>query len=703
LIVEKQMPMMSNDPTIPDEPIIAKDDLLQPATIKAGDTRPQPQQSDGDATQPPLAKAPTGGLPPVTKPPRPTKPPLKAEEVPSEAEEAMSTGRDPIYPMGVLFLKNPGIDAYMGWQQDLEVDADSKERSAVRRFVIETKGVSSEPVKSGDVIFLKTMQHTFVDIDPADDKVRVRWPDQGDWQRILIEKEGSHSPPCEEGYKLDADGEICLAQHGTPVYVGDTVHLKAVQTGFYLVAFDSGEVVAKSIAPSSQTRWKTETENLEKDTHHLSQYPPGWSYDHEPEATGEGCEMSAIRGVLARIPEGGEMCRKRVVDFYCKNWPSQVRKRMPRTEPLQADGGTCPSNLHDRTSGMMPSTYNELDPPRFKNGRTHAMVGYIIFATPDMATVKQLKGLLHEIQEPQNAYVVHIDAKQPRHVQEIIAELPQAPNVHYISTRNITWGGFTLLQAELDALRELLSMGIDWDMVINLSANAYPIKPKREIARRLALHGDVNHLEIFFQLDQFVEARGIRYWFVECTDVHRVFRLKAPGTTAEWRPLPQGIEVYAGSQWFMLTRPFVEFVMGCLTDTRPGDEKHCTLVRDFYEYCRFSLLSDEMFFQTLIMNGPFCKRVGSGSMHWVAWRPPPPNAPACLHGDVVDWCGVSPSLVWPQDVSRMGAAHQLYARKFDDTDRKSKYAKEKLKAEILHPPQADDQIGNPEDYEKHAN
>ena len=94
---------------------------------------------------------------------------------------------------------------------------------------------------------------------------------------------------------------------------------------------------------------------------------------------------------------------------------------------------------------------------------------------------------------------------------------------------------------------------------------------------------------------------------------------------------------------------------------------------------RYSILSDEMFFQTIIMNSAFCKRTSPGNLHWVAWRPPGPNAPKCLHGDVVDWCGVSPSLVWDIDVTNMLESKMLFARKFDDSNTKSRLAKAKIK------------------------
>ena len=91
-----------------------------------------------------------------------------------------------------------------------------------------------------------------------------------------------------------------------------------------------------------------------------------------------------------------------------------------------------------------------------------------------------------------------------------------------------------------------------WDFVVDISANGFPIKPKRVYRKQLDAMGDVNHLEIFYQLDNFLDARGLRYWFVECPDVHRVYRLENAGSSTDQRPLPQGIDIYAGSQWFVL-------------------------------------------------------------------------------------------------------------------------------------------------------
>ena len=316
-----------------------------------------------------------------------------------------------------------------------------------------------------------------------------------------------------------------------------------------------------------------------------------------------------------------------MIDFHCRDVPGNVRLRMHRSTALPADGGgQCPRNIHDHNTGLIRSTFNVQAPPKIRGGKGAgkggAAVGFIIFATPDHATISQLKVLLEEIDDPRHPVVVHLDAKQPQRVKEAIASIAPRSHLRMISTRNITWGGFSLIQAELDCLRELRRMPQPWDFVVDISANGFPIKPKRVYRKQLDAMGDVNHLEIFYQLDNFLDARGLRYWFVECPDVHRVYRLENAGSSTDQRPLPQGIDIYAGSQWFVLARSFVDFVMDCLEKREKGDEERCTMVRDFYEYCRRVDLTDA----TQSGHPMACEMVPSwsdcysDSSAWCAWQ-----------------------------------------------------------------------------------
>ena len=46
----------------------------------------------------------------------------------------------------------------------------------------------------------------------------------------------------------------------------------------------------------------------------------------------------------------------------------------------------------------------------------------------------------------------------------------------------------------------------------------------------------------------------------------------------------------------------------------------------------------------------------------------------------------------------MRDAKQLYARKFDDTDKRARVAKELIKLKILHPDEDEDHVGEPSDH-----
>jgi len=76
------------------------------------------------------------------------------------------------------------------------VEVQDSERPVMARFndlgtwqgLIITKpmGLRTGPIRSGDTIFLQAHTGTYVDVQ--DDAVQARWPDDGDWQRLVIER-----------------------------------------------------------------------------------------------------------------------------------------------------------------------------------------------------------------------------------------------------------------------------------------------------------------------------------------------------------------------------------------------------------------------------------------------------------------------------------------------------------------------------------
>lgn len=61
-------------------------------------------------------------------------------------------------------------------------------------------------------------------------------------------------------------------------------------------------------------------------------------------------------------------------------------------------------------------------------------------------------------------------------------------------------------------------------------------------------------MELYIQGENNVGRRGTRFWFLECPEENRIFRL--PGT----KPLLSGVGLFGGSQWFVLQSLLVDRV-----------------------------------------------------------------------------------------------------------------------------------------------
>jgi hypothetical protein len=80
----------------------------------------------------------------------------------------------------------------------------------------------------------------------------------------------------------------------------------------------------------------------------------------------------------------------------------------------------------------------------------------------------QFKRLFNAIYESANFYLIHIDKKASREIgEEVRGFLKLYPNVHILDSENVVWGGYSMVQAELDGMKYLLEMDAKWDYFIN--------------------------------------------------------------------------------------------------------------------------------------------------------------------------------------------------------------------------------------------
>jgi hypothetical protein len=252
------------------------------------------------------------------------------------------------------------------------------------------------------------------------------------------------------------------------------------------------------------------------------------------------------------------------------------------------------------------------------------------------------------------AIVVHHDDRRSsvdrRELEALGVELLEPPSV-------VEWGEPSQLMMVLRCLRSLLA-GVEFDWVVLLSGQDYPIRPVGDIERSLA--GAI--------ADAFVEARPVersdddefvrRYycgWRRVSPPAARLARIAARTRLAHVRAMPTGSWVgvptrrtpfgpglvcHRGSDWFTLSRRAVEAIDRFTTD-RPE-------VLDHY---RRTLIPTESFVQTVLANDPSIRRSGD-YRRFMIWDPPPARAPRVLRtGDLDAILGSSAD----------------FARKFDET------------------------------------
>lgn len=70
-------------------------------------------------------------------------------------------------------------------------------------------------------------------------------------------------------------------------------------------------------------------------------------------------------------------------------------------------------------------------------------------------------------------------------VLDIMAPMVAKGNMRVEPVFDVSWGGTSMLNAELAMAEALLEMG-DWDYWINLSSTDYPLKPLDELRKWLA-------------------------------------------------------------------------------------------------------------------------------------------------------------------------------------------------------------------------
>jgi hypothetical protein len=261
---------------------------------------------------------------------------------------------------------------------------------------------------------------------------------------------------------------------------------------------------------------------------------------------------------------------------------------------------------------------------------------FLICAHKDL---HQLNGLVRQLCDPDFCVYVHLDRKSALDPARL------HPAARPVRERvAVRWGDVSQVECVLASMRQILLEVPDFDKLILLSAQDFPLLPnhllKAELARMRGyelietapIAGDgwrVMHRYAYFHRDSGRLAERLA-----CAAANRTLRL-----LRRTRHLPDGLVPYGGSCWWTLSR-------NCVRELLRLADAHPRLLR----FCRSVQSPDELFFQTLVMHSGFADRVLPDNFRYIQW----PKDGAC-HPKVLD----------EDDFARIRASGAHFCRKLD--------------------------------------
>lgn len=247
----------------------------------------------------------------------------------------------------------------------------------------------------------------------------------------------------------------------------------------------------------------------------------------------------------------------------------------------------------------------------------------------------QFNRMFKALYAPENFYLIHIDKKASIELKnEIKLFLKAYPNAYIMQSEKVIWGGYSMVQAELNGMKHLLEMNADWDYFINLSGQDYPLKSQKIISQFLSENNGKSYLKIANQkLSRPETMNRIENYFEELED--------SVSEITHTRAFMKDVIPYIGGQWMMLTRTCCEFIC------------HNKEVARFEKYYQNTLIADESFFQTVLMNTSFDGVLIDDDKRAIIWIP---------DGDIK----LRPKTFTKEDFNFLHLGGHLFARKFDD-------------------------------------
>ena len=217
--------------------------------------------------------------------------------------------------------------------------------------------------------------------------------------------------------------------------------------------------------------------------------------------------------------------------------------------------------------------------------------------------VRQQMRLLKRLYNPNDYFYIHIDIRANL-LHGYLKELHNGKNVIVTEQRYATiWGGASRVPMMTNAMREMLANGWDFDFLNDMSGADYILKDPKLFRAFLTKHQGMNFIwSTKAPNSKFLTENAVVQTFVEC-ETH-MYKLGP-------REVPAGIQIDGGSDWYCLSKPFVEYIALHREDD--------PLLKELYSVFDYSLMAAESFFITSLKQSKFCTTLINNNFRLINW------------------------------------------------------------------------------------
>lgn len=255
------------------------------------------------------------------------------------------------------------------------------------------------------------------------------------------------------------------------------------------------------------------------------------------------------------------------------------------------------------------------------------------------------------IVDNQAVVFVHVDRK---YYQDIAQKIIKHPNVRVLEQSiDCEWGDISQVDTTILLLKEMLASQKQYDYVCLRSGQDLLV---REGFTDFLIENQgkifMTHRKLKKEKLGFVKIKWPKVTRKRYTSVHpvRIYRRVMQGMYEKGINLspnvhywPEEYSFYKGSQWFTIPFEVAKYIVDFL------DENEW-----FYQFYEDTLVPDESFFHTLIMNSPYESRVVNNNLFFMKW------------GETIRERN-SPQYLTNRDIQDIEQSNQFFARKFDET------------------------------------